>query len=247
MNDFSFDFKGKTALVTGGTRGIGEQLVYDLVESGCNVIFTYSQSKSKAIEMVLELTKTTAVSIRCLKVDFTKNTEIDELMIFLKSIDKIDFLVNNVGVIHDKPLMYLSNSDWNNVLAVNLTIPFILSRELSRKLAVNKGAIVNLSSISGVMGKEGQSNYAASKAGIIGFTKSISKELGPMGVRVNSVAPGYILTEMTEDKIKDRVIKEISLRRIGHTHEISSIIMFLLSSASSYITGKVIVPDGGII
>lgn len=251
MKDYSYNLSGKTALVTGGSRGIGEQVVRDLVYAGCNVIFTYSSSRGKSEALKKELLKIESSSVTCIKVDFTDEKEVNNLLDYLDQLGKVDYLINNAGIVRDKPMHLLENSDWDDVLAVNLTAVYKVTKRLIRKMAMTKGSIVNITSISGIIGNAGQTNYSASKAGLIGLTKSLSKELGPLGIRVNCIAPGYVTTDLSLASItnskKFKKQKDISLRRYGNTTEISSCVLFLLSEASSYITGQTLIPDGGLI
>ncbi|NBI29811.1 3-oxoacyl-ACP reductase FabG [Chengkuizengella marina] len=250
MSDVQFNFKHKTALVTGGTRGIGKQIVQDLVKSGANVIFTYSSQEEAAQSIVRDLSSHSSSTIQGIQVDFRKTNDITKLTECLGKVTNLDFLVNNAGMKIDKPIYLLSEEDWKDVMNVNLMSAFILSKQFVRKLALAKGCIVNVSSVSGLAGTMGQTNYSAAKAGIIGFTKSLSKELASFGVRVNCVAPGYIETDMTHELIEEKGINmthEIPLQRLGKPCEVSATVMFLLSQASSYITGKVIIPDGGLL
>ncbi|PFM99763.1 3-oxoacyl-ACP reductase family protein [Bacillus cereus] len=248
MSQIKWDFKGKKALVTGGARGIGRAIVTDLVQAGAKVVFTYSVSYEAAEKLVKELGSEYVIPIKC---DFSSPEEIQNLINQLREHDikKLDFLVNNVGTIKDSFLHKMTFEDWHYVMKVNLNSLFLLTKQLILPLAYTKGSIVNISSIAGITGNAGQSNYAASKAGMIGFTKSLSKELGGLGIRINAVAPGYIETDMIKEisPTKLEQYKEaIPLKRIGDPFELSKTILFLLSDAASYITGQVIVVDGGL-
>lgn len=232
----------KIALVTGGSGGIGEATVERLTEDGMKVYFTYSSNQDKAKEIE---DKTGAIGIQYRFGD-------DVTPIFKKikdESDRLDVLVNNLGITNDKLLIQMSTEDFTNVLNVNVTSMFEFTKAAIKMMSRKKyGKIVNVSSVVGVAGNLGQSNYAASKAAIIGFTKSIAKEYAKKNITVNSVAPGFVVTPMTDvlsEEIKEETLKHIAMQKFAQASEIASVISFLSSDDSSYVTAQNIVVDGG--
>ncbi len=230
----------RKALVTGGSRGIGLQIIQTLLAEGCEVWYL---SRSKAAELESELVH----HISCDMAD--RESVASALETVVSEAQEIDILVNNAGITRDGLIMRMKDEAWDDVIAVNLTSVFLTCRRIGRLMATQrKGAIVNISSVVGIMGNGGQTNYAASKAGIIGFSKSLARELSGRNVRVNVVAPGFIETSMTEvlsDKVKDTIKTQIPLGRIGNTEEVAQTVAFLSSDKASYITGQVLAVDGG--
>lgn len=241
------DFKGKTVLVTGGTKGIGKEIVTKFADSGANVLFTYKNSE----DIANQLSKLQRGNnfIKGFRVDFSELSNIDRFIREINALYEINYLVNNAGILSDAPIHLIKNEDWDKVIQVNLNAVFQITKGFLHPLIRTKGSIVNISSISGIIGNKGQINYSASKAAIIGLSKSLAKEMGGLGVRVNTIAPGYIETEMTqESNVIQRIIRNnVALKRIGYPDEIANIVLFLLSNLSSYITGQVIVADGGLL
>ncbi|QEK12022.1 3-oxoacyl-[acyl-carrier-protein] reductase [Crassaminicella thermophila] len=242
---------GKTAVVTGGSRGIGKAIALKLAELGANVVVNYTRSSDKADEVV-KIIKDMGRDAIALKADVS-NTE--EVKNFFKEIEKkfdtIDILVNNAGITKDTLLMKMKDEDWDKVININLKGTYNCTKAVTRKMMKQRsGKIINVASVVGVMGNAGQANYAASKAGIIGFTKSVAKELGSRGINVNAVAPGFIQTEMT-DKLSEEVIenysKNIPLGKLGTPEDVANVIAFLCSDGARYITGQVINIDGGMV
>ncbi len=243
-----WNFRGKRALVTGGSRGIGAGIVRLLADAGAEVLFTYSQDEAAAASLSQSCTlrggKTR--SFRC---DHANDEENARLIQTLQQAEELHYLVNNVGVTADSPMYKMRAEQWSEVLQTNLTSMFTLTQGLFRMLAMSRGSIVNVTSVAGVTGMSGQTNYAAAKAGMIGFTKSLAKESAGVGVRVNAVAPGYIDTDMVRGMhpAKRRQAEGASLlRRLGSAEEVAAATAFLLSEASSYITGQIIIVDGGL-
>jgi len=242
---------GKTAIITGGSRGIGKAIVEIFVKQGANVAFTYSSSSdaAKAIENKLS---TKNVKVKSYKSDASNFEEAQLLAAsVLEEFGSIDILVNNAGITKDNLLMRMSEEDFDRVIQVNLKSVFNMTKAVQRTmLKQRKGSIINMSSVIGVKGNAGQSNYAASKAGIIGFTKSMAIELGSRNIRSNAIAPGFIVTEMTEE-LGDETIKQyfeaIPLKRGGTPEEIANTCVFLGSDMSSYLTGQVLNVDGGML
>ena len=241
----------KTAIITGGSRGIGKAIVEIFVKQGANVAFTYSSSSdaAKAIEKKLS---TNRVKVKSYKSDASNFEEAQVLATsVLEEFGSIDILINNAGITKDNLLMRMSEEDFDRVIQVNLKSVFNMTKAVQRTmLKQRKGSIINMSSVIGVKGNAGQSNYAASKAGIIGFTKSMAIELGSRNIRSNAIAPGFIVTEMTNE-LGEETIKQyfeaIPIKRGGTPEEIANACVFLGSDMSSYITGQVLNVDGGML
>ena len=243
--------EGKTAIITGGSRGIGKAIVEIFVKQGANVAFTYSSSSdaAKAIENKLS---TNNVKVKSYKSDASNFEEAQLLAAsVLEEFGSIDILINNAGITKDNLLMRMSEEDFDRVIQVNLKSVFNMTKAVQRTmLKQRKGSIINMSSVIGVKGNAGQSNYAASKAGIIGFTKSMAIELGSRNIRSNAIAPGFIITEMTEELGKETIkqyFEAIPLKRGGTPEEIANTCVFLGSDMSSYLTGQVLNVDGGML
>ena len=243
--------EGKNILITGGSRGIGKSIVEVLFKSGANVGFTFSSSESAANEIAKNLNSS---SQKCIayKSDASKLDQCEKLVeTFLNDFETIDVLINNAGITKDNLLMRMGEDDFDKVIEVNLKSVFNMTKACQRVFLKNrKGSIINMSSVVGVKGNAGQSNYAASKAGIIGFSKSIAQELGSRSIRCNVIAPGFIKTEMT-DNLSDSIIESwtenIPLKRSGESNDVANLCLFLASDLSSYITGQVINVDGGLL
>ena len=240
---------GKTALVTGAGRGIGKAIALKLASLGATVVVNYSGSKEKAEETVAEIVAAggNAEAMQCDVSDFKACEELAKAVV--AKYGRLDILVNNAGVTRDGLLMGMSEEDYDKVLDTNLKGAFNMTRHFSRVfLKQRSGRIINISSVSGVMGNAGQANYSASKAGLIGLTKSVARELAGRGVCVNAVAPGFIETDMTnalKEDAKTKLIENIPLGRIGKPDDIAEAVAFLAGDASAYITGQVLCVDGG--
>lgn len=240
---------GKIALVTGASRGIGKEIALTLAANGATVIVNYNGSKERADEVVKEIEAAggTAEAIQCNVAEFQASEEMVKNV--LANYKKVDILVNNAGITRDGLLMRMSEEDYDAVLDTNLKGTFNMIRHLSRSfLKQRSGKIINLSSVSGVMGNAGQANYSASKAGVIGLTKSVARELASRGVCVNAIAPGFIDTEMTQampQEAQDGLKQMIPLGRMGEAAEVAKLVLFLAGNDSNYITGQVISIDGG--
>tara|TARA_B100000945_G_C20418770_1_gene616602 strand:- start:2046 stop:2792 length:747 start_codon:yes stop_codon:yes gene_type:complete len=243
--------EGKNILITGGSRGIGKSIVEVLFNSGANVGFTFSSSESSANEIAKNLNSS---SQKCIayKSDASKLDQCENLVeSFLNDFETIDVLINNAGITKDNLLMRMSEDDFDKVIEVNLKSVFNMTKACQRVFLKNrKGSIINMSSVVGIKGNAGQSNYAASKSGIIGFSKSIAQELGSRSIRCNVIAPGFIKTEMT-DNLSDSIIESwtenIPLKRPGESNDVANLCLFLASDLSSYITGQIINVDGGLL
>ena len=243
--------KGKNILLTGGSRGIGKSIVQVLIKNGANVGFTYSSSEDAANKISKELNSD---SIKCIayKSDASLPEECEKLVeSFLNDFETIDVLINNAGITKDNLLMRMNEQDFDKVIEINLKSVFNMTKATQRVFLKNRnGSIINMSSVVGVKGNAGQSNYAASKAGIIGFSKSIALELGSRNIRCNVIAPGFIRTEMTDnlsESIIDGWTQNIPLKRPGESNDVANLCLFLASDLSNYITGQVINVDGGLL
>jgi 3-oxoacyl-[acyl-carrier protein] reductase len=244
------DLLNRVAVVTGGSRGIGRAIVRILCENGADCAFTYSRDKVAAESLAEEVSRLgrKALPIQLDARDFEGAKRlVDEVK---KEYGRLDILVNNAGITRDKSLMMMSKEDWSDVIDTNLTGVFNTTRAcIITFLKQKNGNIVNISSVSGVHPLPGQVNYAAAKAGVIGFTKSLAKEVAPYNIRVNAVAPGFIETEMTSDlseKARENFLKMIPLGRFGSADEVARAVLFLVVKESHYITGQTIQLDGGL-
>jgi len=241
--------EGKTALITGAARGIGKAIALKFADHGANVVFTDLEYNDACRQLEKELAEK-GVRAKGFASDASSTEDTDRVVKdILKEFDRVDILVNNAGITKDNLLMRMSEGDWDAVLTVNLKSVFNLTKAIQRHMLKNKqGSIINMSSVVGVNGNAGQSNYSASKAGIIGFTKSIAQELGSRNIRCNAIAPGFIETEMTgklSDEVKEEWAKQIPLRRAGSSEDVANTAVFLASDLSSYVTGQVISVCGG--
>ncbi len=241
---------GKMALITGGSRGIGEAIVRKFIDQGAAVAFTYRSSSEKADKIVAELSAAGA-KIKAYQSDAADFAQAEELIkSVLSDFEKIDILINNAGITQDNLIMRMSEEQWDNVININLKSVFNLTKHVVRHMMRNRaGSIINMSSVVGVFGNAGQANYAASKAGIIGFTKSIAKEVGSRNIRCNAIAPGFIATDMTQEldeKTKDTFLSGIPLKRLGQGDEVANTCLFLGSDLGSYISGQTISVCGGL-
>lgn len=241
--------EGKNAIITGASKGIGRTIALKYAEAGANVAFTYLSNVEKGEALENELTAM-GVKAKGYRSDASKFEAADTLVKdVIKDFGTIDILVNNAGITKDGLLMRMSEEQWDQVMEVNLKSVFNMVKAVTRPMMKQKsGSIINMSSIVGVRGNAGQANYAASKAGMIGFTKSIALELGSRGIRSNVIAPGFIETEMTsslDPKVLEEWTQNIPLKRIGQTEDIANTAIFFGSDLSSYITGQVLLVDGG--
>lgn len=241
--------KGKVAIVTGASRGIGKEVALTLAGYGATVIVNYCGSKDKA-EAVAEEIQAAGGEAKVYQGDVSDFEVAKEMMTSVKKeFGSIDILVNNAGITKDNLVMKMTEEEFDNVIEVNLKGAFNCMKHVSRIMLKQKaGHIINMSSVSGVIGNAGQMNYCASKAGIIGMTKSLARELGSRGITVNAIAPGYIQTEMTDilsDDVKQSILSTIPLKRMGQTKDIAETVAFLASDKAAYITGQTISVDGG--
>ncbi len=242
--------KGKVAIVTGATRGIGRAIALLLAKEGADIAFTYLSSNDLASSLKKEI-EDLGVKVFASKTDVSNFKACGDFVTKVKKqLGSLDILVNNAGILKDKALMMMEESDFRDVIDTNLTGVFNMSRScIVSFLREKKGDIVNISSVSGIVGIPRQTNYSASKGGIIGFTKALAKEVAAYNVRVNAVAPGFIQTDMVEglkDEHKQQFTEMIPFKRFGTAEEVASTVLFLLSDKSKYITGQIIQVDGGL-
>ncbi len=243
------NLEGKNCLVTGGSRGIGKSIAITLAKAGANVAITYASSADAAAEVVNEIenegVKGTSYQADAVKLDRAEEVISD----IVENWGSLNVVVNNAGITKDNLILRMDEQAWDDVITTNLKSVFNYSKAAAKPMMrARGGSIINISSVVGLSGNAGQSNYAASKAGIVGFTKSYAKELASRNIRANVVAPGYILTEMTEnlsEKVLEAIKEETPLGRAGDPEEVSNVVAFLASDISSYITGEVIRVDGG--
>ncbi len=243
------DLTGKIALVTGASRGIGRQIAVTLAGYGATVVVNYNGSQAKAEEVVKEIETNGghAEAVQCNVAEFEQAKALIDGVV--KTYGRLDILVNNAGITRDNLIMKMSEEDFDAVLSTNLKGAFNCVKHVARQMLKQKsGRIINISSVSGVMGNAGQANYCASKAGVIGLTKSVARELGSRGITSNAVAPGFIETEMTSvlsEDVKKAMGDQIPLKRFGQTKDVAETVAFLASDHAGYITGQVIQVDGG--
>lgn len=244
-------FEGRSAIVTGGTRGIGKAIALELARRGCNVAFNYARSAEEAEKLKTEIE---ALGVRAFaaQCDVT-NTEASAEFVKAAAAEfgTIDFLVNNAGITRDQLILRMKEDDWDSVIDTNLKGAWNFSKAVLRPMMKNEngGSIVNITSVSGVVGMLGQTNYSASKAGMIGLTKALAKEVASRKITVNSLALGLVETEMTSEmnaEYREKILSQIPLGRLGNVQETAEIVCFLLSPAAAYITGEVINANGGL-
>ena len=243
--------KGKNVIVTGATRGIGREIALTLAKNGANIAMNYRNLNSEVEDLINEI-KSFGVDALAIKCDVSITEEVDNFVKEVKShYNTIDVLVNNAGITKDGLIIRMKEEDFDDVLDVNLKGTFNTTKSVSSIMVRQKyGKIINISSVVGIAGNAGQCNYAASKAGVIGFSKSVARELASRNINVNVVAPGYINTDMTKnlpDKVKEEIIKSIPMKKIGDPKEVANLVLFLSSNLSDYITGQVINVDGGMV
>ena len=243
MDLTAFDLKGKVALVTGGAHGIGFSIAEGMAKCGATVCFNCSNEGS--LEKGLAAYKAAGIDAHGYVADVTDEAAVNAMIAQIKAdVGPVDILVNNAGITKDGLMMRMSEAQWDAVLTVNLKSAFNFIHAVTPIMARQKsGSIINMSSVVGVSGNAGQCNYSASKAGMIGLAKSIAKEMGPRGIRANAIAPGFIMTEMTDklpDEVKEGWYKQIPLRRGGTPEDVAKVALFLASDLSSYVSGQVI-------
>jgi 3-oxoacyl-[acyl-carrier protein] reductase len=249
--------KGQVAIVTGASRGIGRAIAIQLASQGAKVVVNYASSSAAADEVVAEITAAGGEAIAegggeaiALKADVSQPEQVDTLInTTLEKFQRVDILVNNAGITRDTLLLRMKLEEWQAVIDLNLTGVFLCTKAVSKiMLKQRSGRIINIASVAGQMGNPGQANYSAAKAGVIGFTKTVAKELSSRGITVNAVAPGFITTDMTSDIKSEGILQYIPLGRFGKPEEIAGMVRFLASDpAAAYITGQVFNVDGGMV
>ncbi len=243
--------ESKVAVVTGASRGIGRAIALELARRGARVVVNYHRNAEAAAEVVaaIEAAGGQAIEVQADAGDFEQAAGL--IQAALDAFGRIDILVNNAGTTRDQLLMLMKEKDWDDVLRTNLKSVFNCCKAAARPMVRQRqGRIINITSVSGIAGQGGQTNYAASKAGIIGFTKSLAKELGPRSITVNGIAPGFIPTDLTADlpeELKQKAIEATPLRRMGLPEEIAYAVAFLASDEAAFITGEILTVDGGLV
>ncbi|PYT02232.1 MAG: 3-oxoacyl-[acyl-carrier-protein] reductase [Acidobacteria bacterium] len=244
------EFEGRAAIVTGGSRGIGRAIAKELASRGANVAFNYTRNREMADELVAEL-QGSGARAKAFQADVTDFAASEAMVKAVKTeFGSIDYLVNNAGITRDKLIMMMSKEDWDAVIDTNLKGVFNVTKHaVALMVRQRRGSILNITSISGIVGMPGQTNYSASKAGLIGFTKALAKEIGRRNITVNALALGLIETDMTAalpDEYRQKMLEQIPLGRYGTVEEVARVSAFLLSDDARYITGQVIQADGGL-
>tara|TARA_B100001750_G_scaffold229425_1_gene224804 strand:+ start:289 stop:1035 length:747 start_codon:yes stop_codon:yes gene_type:complete len=242
---------GRVSLITGGSRGIGKAIALQLASQGVQVAVNYI-SNQKAADEVVKLIEKQGASAVAVQGDVTKRADVERIFTTTaETLGPVEILVNNAGIISDSLLMRMSDEDWDSVIDLDLRSIFLCTREAIRTMLRNKwGRIINIGSVVGLRGNSGQANYAAAKAGMVGFTQSIAKEVASRNITVNCVAPGYVETDIVEDLpvgLKQSIMDRVPVGRFGYPEEIAGMVGFLASEAASYVTGQAIAVDGGLV
>ncbi len=241
----------KVAIVTGASRGIGREIALTLAESGANVIVNYMGNTEKA-EEVVEQIKQMGREALAVQANVADSKQVEELIkTAVSQFGRVDILVNNAGITRDNIIMRMKEEEWDQVIDTNLKSVFLLSKGISRQMMKQRsGRIINISSVVGILGNPGQANYVAAKAGVIGLTKTLAKELSARGITVNAVAPGFIDTDMTaglSEEVAKQLMEQIPLARLGTPKDVAKVVTFLASDDASYMTGQVLHVDGGMV
>lgn len=242
---------GKVAIVTGGSRGIGRSVAKELAKAGAKVVINYAGNLAAAQEVLADITACGGTAVLS-QADVSSAEAVDTMIKqTLDEFGRIDILVNNAGITRDNLLMRMKESEWDAVINTNLKGIFHCTKAVARIMMKQRtGKIINMTSVVGMMGNAGQANYAAAKAGVIGFTKSMAKELAARGINVNAIAPGFITTDMTSvlsDQVKDDLAGQIPLGRLGAPEDVAAAVLFLASDSANYITGQTLCVDGGMV
>jgi 3-oxoacyl-[acyl-carrier protein] reductase len=249
LSNNSGRLRQQVAIVTGASRGIGRAVALALAAEGANVVVNYASSSTAAQEVVASITELGTNAI-ALQADVSKPEQVDAMInSTLEKFGRVDVLVNNAGITRDTLLLRMKPEEWQAVIDLNLTGVFLCTRAVSKTMLKQRsGRIINISSVAGQMGNPGQANYSAAKAGVIGFTKTVAKELASRGITVNAVAPGFIVTDMTSELKSEEILKYIPLGRYGQPEEVAGMVRFLAADpAAAYITGQVFNVDGGMV
>lgn len=239
----------RVAIISGASRGIGKEIALTLAQNGIDIVINYHENKISAEEVAKQITSFGSKAL-IVQADVSKSTDVDRLINeTISNFGRIDILVNNAGITKDNLIMRMKEEDWDKVIETNLKSAFLLTKAVSRYMMKQRnGRIINISSVVGILGNAGQANYVAAKAGMIGLTKTLARELASRGITVNAVAPGFIETDMTaslNDELKQQLLNQIPLARLGQAEDIAKTVKFLVSSDADYITGQVINVDGG--
>ncbi len=245
------DSSQRVVVITGGSKGIGRSIAMKFAEENTIIIIVHYDPDETASDITLSILKEKGIKCESFKVDVSSKSGVETFFEnLIKTYGRVDVLINNAGITRDSLLMRMSEKDWDIVLNINLKSIFNCTQTIIRSMMKNrKGSIVNIASVSGQIGVAGQANYSASKAGIMGFTKAVAREVAPRGITVNAVAPGFIKTEMTDalpEKVVDSYLQQIPLGRLGTTQDVAETVYWLCSESASYITGQIIHVNGGL-